>query len=201
MRLALFASLMVLGLGGCSILPEAVELEVYSLPAGEVRSNLAGAATGKVLRISKPMAAPVLGSARIVVMPQAHRLSVYKGARWSDSAPALLRDRLIEAFRQTGRLAAVVSDDARMPADLELAGELLAFQSEYRNGQPVARIRLQASLLQGDSRRILASHGFEVEQSADSGELSAVVEAFGRAGGQVSGELVEWVLAEMRKSP
>lgn len=187
------------GLSGCSVLPKAVDLDVYSLPAEEVLANMAGNRLNKTLRVNKPVAPPLLDSSHIVVVPESHRFSIYKGARWSDRAPALLRDRLIEALRQREMVAAVVSDDAQASVDLVLAGELRAFQSEYREGRPVARIRLQASLLQGDGRRILASRGFEVIQPARSDEVRAVVDAFGRAGDQLSSEVTGWLSVEMQK--
>ena len=186
------------GLGGCSVLPAAVDLDVYSLPAEDLQA-MAGKPLNTILRVSQPVASPLLDSTRIVVVPEPHRVSVYQGVRWSDRVPALLRERLIEALRQRDLVAAVVSDETQAPVDLVLAGELLAFQSEYREGRPVARIRLQASLLQGDSRRILASRGFEMTQPARTDEVRAVVEAFGQAGDRLSREVLDWLSVEMRK--
>jgi cholesterol transport system auxiliary component len=186
-------------LSGCSVLPEAAELDVYSLPAEEVQSHKAGHRLTKTLRVNKPVASPLLDSSHIVVVPETHRISVYKGARWSDRAPALLRDRLIEALRHRDMLAAVVGDDTQASVDLVLAGELRAFQSEYREGRPVVRIRVQASLLHGDGRRILASRGFEVVEPARTDEVRAVVDAFGLAGDQLSSEVASWLFAEMQK--
>ena len=191
--------LALVGLSGCSVLPKAGELDVYSLPAEDAQSNMAGNRLNKTLRVDKPVAPPLLDSSHIVVVPESHRISVYQGARWSDRAPALLRDRLIEALHHRDILAAVVSDDTQATVDFVLAGELRAFQSEYREGRPVTRMRLQASLLHGDGRRILASRGFEVVEPAHHEDMRAVVDAFGKAGDQLSREVADWLSIEMHK--
>lgn len=190
--------LVLMALSGCSVLPKAAELDVYSLPA-QVQSDKADHRLNKTLRINKPVTSPLFDSSHIVVVPETHRVSVYKGVRWSDRAPALLRDRLIEALRQRDMLAAVVSDETQASVDLVLAGELRAFQSEYRDGRAVARIRLHVSLLQGDGRRILASRGFEVVEPAHNEEIRAIVEAFGVAGDRLSSEVAGWLSVETQK--
>lgn len=114
--------------------------------------------------------------------------------RWSDRAPLLLRDRLIAGFIDDGRIAAISSDESRLHADLELDSDLRAFHSEYRDGRPVARILLEARLVQSGSLRILASRRFEVSQAASDTSVAAVVNAFGQAGDQLTRELLDWTL-------
>ena len=188
--------LLTLLLAGCSILPEAEELRIYQLPT----SSLPGSATtapheGDVLRINRPQASPLLDSTRIVVMPQTHQLSAYQGVRWSDRAAVLLRDRVMERGRESGRFRAIISDDLPAPAELELAGELKAYQIEYRNGAPLALIRLQASLLRGGSRDVLASRAFVAEQAVDGTSIEAAVDALGRASDDLAHELMAWLEA------
>ncbi|MBD7979064.1 ABC-type transport auxiliary lipoprotein family protein [Serpens gallinarum] len=190
--------LVLMGLSGCSVLPKAAELDVYNLPAQELQSNKAGHRLNKTLRVNKPVASPLLDSSHIVVVPEAHRVSVYKGVRWSDRAPVLLRDRLLEVLRHRDLLAAVVSDDTQASVDLVLAGELRAFQSEYRDERAVVRIRLQVSLLQGDGK-ILASRGFEVIERARTEKVRAVVDAFGLAGDQLASKVADWLSVEMQR--
>lgn len=129
-------------------------------------------------------------------MPPGDQISAYQGVRWSDRAPLLLRDRLVDAFLDDGRLKAVSSDDSRLQADLELDGDLRAFQSEYQNGRPAARILLEARLVESGSLRILASRRFEVSQPASDTTVPAVINAFGLAGDQLAREVLEWTLQQ-----
>ncbi|MBN0509816.1 membrane integrity-associated transporter subunit PqiC, partial [Pseudomonas aeruginosa] len=90
-----------------------------------------------------------------------------QGARWSDPAQSLLRDRLMQAFQADGRVRGLSSDDSNLQADFELGGDLRAFQTEYPNGQASALIRYDARLVRTDDKRVVASRRFEVSQPVD----------------------------------
>ncbi|MCO3066751.1 ABC transporter [Pseudomonas aeruginosa] len=189
-RLSLAASLAALAtLGACSILPEAQVLQVYLLP---VHNPPASAAARPVL---------VLESPRIAVRPHGDEISVYQGARWSDPAPSLLRDRLMQAFQADGRVRGLSSDDSNLQADFELGGDLRAFQTEYPNGQASALIRYDARLVRTDDKRVVASRRFEVSQPVDGKKVAAVVSAFGKAGDTLSAQVLDWTLSQASAQP
>ncbi|MDV7213114.1 ABC-type transport auxiliary lipoprotein family protein [Azotobacter beijerinckii] len=191
------ALLLLLGnLTACSVLPEAEQIHVYRLPGSPLQAQTATARLDQALCIATPKADRMLGSARIAVVPEGNRISGYQGARWSDDAPTLLRDRLIEAFREDGRTASVSSDDNHLHTDLELLGDLRAFHAEYVGGKPQVRVSLDVSLVHSASQRVLASRRFEVRQSAGDERLDSVVAAFGAAGDHLSRQLVDWTLAQ-----
>lgn len=186
--------MLALLLAGCSILPKGEQLVVYQLPAPSLSASSAVApAQGAVLRIDRPRASPLMESNRIVVMPRTDQLSAYQGVRWSNQAPLIVRDRLVDFGRASGRFRAVISDDVPAPATLEMASELKAFQIEYRNGQPVAVVRLQSTLLQGGSRAVLGSRTFAAEQAATGTSVEAAVAALGRASDVLASEVIVWL--------
>ena len=86
------------------------------------------------------------------------------------------------------------SDESRLQADLELDGDLRAFNSEYQNGRPVVRILFEARLVDSSSRRILASQRFEANQAAGDTSVPAIVSAFGLAGDQLARDVLQWTL-------
>ena len=213
-------------LPACSVLPEAQPLDVYVLPvtgdasAGAVSaaretaratapaapasatvaagSSAAAAAAAQSwsLRVVRPAAGVHLAGQRIVVMPEGNRVSVYQGAGWSDPAPVLVRDRVLEAFRADGRVGALSSDERQLHADFELDSDLRAFQSEYRGGRPEAVLRLDARLVHTASRRIVASRSFEQRLASADPAVPAVVQAFGTAADRLSAEVVDWTVRE-----
>jgi len=196
-RLFSLATLALAGLlGACSILPKAEPLDVYLLPAQATPSATRQASVPWSLRVHKPVSNQLLDSTRIAVVPDGDRISAYQGARWNDRAPLLVRDRLIEAFQHDGQVAAVSSDDSHLHADLELVTGLRAFQSEYRNGQPQVHILLDARLVQGSTRRILASQRFDVQQPTTDDSVGAVVRAFGLATDRLGKQVVSWSLQQ-----
>jgi cholesterol transport system auxiliary component len=189
------AALLLIGsLAACSVLPKSQVLSIYRLPASSLPSQQVSA--DWALRVNTPYSSQLLDSTRIAVLPPGDQISAYQGVRWSDRAPLLLRDRLIDAFLDDGRIKAVSSDASRLQADLELDGDLRAFHSEYQDGRPAARILFEARLVQSGSLRILASRRFEVSQAASDTSVPAVVNAFGQAGDQLAREVLEWTLSQ-----
>jgi cholesterol transport system auxiliary component len=182
-------------LGGCSILPKSEAPNVYLLPAPAAAVTAPHVALRESLRIATPQAMRALDSARIAVVPQDNVITAYQGARWSDRAPRLLRDRLLDAFRTDGRFAALSSDGAQLQADLELTGDLRAFQTEYTNGVPVVVIRYDAQLVQDRTQKILAAHRFDIRQPVAGKEAPQVVAAFGQATAQLAAQVIAWVAA------
>lgn len=194
-RLRLLATLLLASsLVACSVLPKSQVLSTYRLPATSLPSHPTSA--DWALRVNKPYSSQLLDSTRIAVVPPGDQISAYQGVRWSDRAPLLLRDRLIDAFLDDGRLKAVSSDETRLQADLELDGDLRAFNSEYQNGRPVVRILFEARLVDSSSRRILASRRFEANQAASDTSVPAVVSAFGLASDQLARDVMDWTLAQ-----
>ncbi|EPG6080085.1 ABC-type transport auxiliary lipoprotein family protein [Pseudomonas aeruginosa] len=201
-RLSLAAGLAALAtLGACSILPEAQVLQVYLLPVHNPPASAAAWPVDWSLRIARPRTSLVLESPRIAVRPHGDEISVYQGARWSDPAPSLLRDRLMQAFQADGRVRGLSSDDSNLQADFELGGDLRAFQTEYPNGQASALIRYDARLVRTDDKRVVASRRFEVSQPVDGKKVAAVVSAFGKAGDTLSAQVLDWTLRQASAQP
>lgn len=181
----------------CSILPQAEPADVYRLPSAH--SMVAAPHSASMpwsLRLNKPKASEALDSPKIAVVPQGDLISSYKGARWSDPAPVLLRNRMLDAFQRDGRVQLLSTDDSNLRADYELGGELQAFQSEYTAQGLQVVIRLDARLVRDSTQRILASRRFEVRQPVTDTQVPTVVAGFGRASDQLLAQVLEWTLAQ-----
>jgi cholesterol transport system auxiliary component len=189
------APLLLAMLAACSVLPKAETPSIYRLPASPL-PHAQGDAARWSLRINTPQAGRMIDSPRIVVLPEGDVVSVYQGARWSDSGTVLFRNRLVDAFRDDGRVNALSNDDAALQADISLTGNLSAFQSEYRNGQPTVVIRYDAQLVRTNGMRIVAARSFEVTESVNGKAVPEVVAAFGRADNALARQVVEWALQQ-----
>jgi cholesterol transport system auxiliary component len=182
-------------LSACSVLPKAESPDIYRLPETPLPRGQAPAVNWS-LRVDTPQAERMVDSPRITVLPQGNVVSVYQGARWSDNGTTLLRNRLIDAFHDDGRIGALSSDDSSLQADYSLAGDLRAFQSEYQGNQPVVVIRFDARLVQNNGLRIVATRRFEVSQPAAGTTVPQVVAAFGQASDTLAAQLVAWTLQQ-----
>jgi len=192
-RAPLLAAL--LATAACSVLPKAETPEIYRLPAASLPQAQAGAVSWS-LRVDTPQAERMLDSARIAVLPAGDTVSVYKGARWSDRVPVLLRNRLLEGFRNDGRITALSSDDTSLQADYVLDADLTAFQSEYRGKDPVVVVRYDARLVRNSGLKIVAARRFEVTQAVNGTAVPQVVAAFGQAGDALAAQVVGWTLQQ-----
>ena len=194
LRLAALVSALSLA-SACSILPQSEPVDIYRLPVSQTARS--AAPLDWSLRLNKPLASEALAGPRIAVIPQGDVISSYKGARWSDPTPMLVRNRLLDGFQRDGRVQRLSADDSNLQADYELGGELQAFQSEYRPGGAVeVVIRYDARLVQGRSQRILASRRFEVRQPLGSQQVPAVVAGFGMASDQLARQVIDWTVSQ-----
>ena len=130
------------------------------------------------------------------MVPDGNLISNYANSRWSDPAPVLLRNRLLDGFQRDGRVTLLSTDETNLQADYELGGQLQAFQSEYRGKTVEVVIRLDARLVRGRDQRIIASRRFEVRQPVSDAKVPAVVAAFGQAGDQLNKQVVDWVVQQ-----
>ena len=200
MKLRLAALLAAVALSGaCSILPESTPSDVYRLPSAQSPAVSNGMAQRWSLRLNKLQASEVLNSPKIAVIPQGDLISSYAASRWSDPAPVLLRNRLLDGFQRDGRISLLSTDDSNFLADLELGGNLQAFQAEYQGSAASVVVRLDALLVRSYDQRILASRRFEVRQPLGDVQVPAVVAGFGQASDHLTAQVVSWAVEQGQK--
>jgi cholesterol transport system auxiliary component len=179
-------------LGGCSILPKNVPVQVWQ-PEESIAPATAAATADFSLRVDTPNTSGALDENSIVVMPEPGQVSSYKGARWSAPPALLVRHRLVDAF-MAAKLPAVTTDDDRFASDYTLSGDLRAFQSEYRGGSPVVVVRFDAQLRRGGARNLLATRSFVVTENPSGVDVPQIVAAFGAADDQLAQQVVAWTI-------
>jgi cholesterol transport system auxiliary component len=193
-RFALLAGFTLIG--SCSILPKPEPFEVYRLPSVQNASASHGTPQRWSLRLTKLQSSEALNSPNIAVIPQGDVISHYKGSRWSDPVPVLVRNRLLEGFQHDGRVPLLSTDDSIFQTDLELGGSLQAFQTEYQGTNAGVVVRLDALLVRSYDQRILASRRFEVRQPLSNVQVPAVVAGFGQANDQLTAQVVNWTVEQ-----
>ncbi|MDR6914715.1 cholesterol transport system auxiliary component [Pseudomonas sp. 3296] len=197
-RIALLAGFTLIS--SCSILPKPEPFDVYRLPSAQSNASAShGSSQPWSLRLTKLQASNALDGPNIAVIPQGDVISSYKGSRWSDPAPVLLRNRLLDGFQRDGRVQLLSTDDSIFQADLELGGHLQAFQTEYQGTNATVVVSLDALLVRGYDQRILASRRFEVRQPLSDVKVPAVVAGFGQASDQLTAQVVNWAVEQGQK--
>ncbi|MCG5495442.1 MULTISPECIES: ABC-type transport auxiliary lipoprotein family protein [Ectothiorhodospira] len=198
--IVLVPALWLLGLAGCTLLPEQTPQRVFLLSPPE-QETAYEVLHDKVLRVEKPEAPFPLTTSRILVAPSGKEISFYGGARWADRTPPLVAAYMVEALRQDGRVASVISDSSSARSQVSLVSQLGALRSEYpsqgADGPPEAFVRLDVQLMEDASRNIIASRRFQVRQPSEGEEIEAVVEAMNQAMEVLSREVVDWVVEQL----
>lgn len=189
--LRLLALVAVIPLSACTILPQSPIQQVYLLPA-QPAAVAGGQASDRSLRIVQPNSNQFLNGTRIAVQPQGSEITSFSGSRWSDPAPLLLRNRLIQEFRTNGHFRSVSSDDDNLQADLELGGDLSSFQGVYNGDQGEVVIHFDARLVRTSDRRAIANRSFVVREPIRGKSMDNVVQAFGLASDKLAAQTLAW---------
>jgi len=198
-RRSLLSSLALLSASGCGIVPNVSKpLTLYTLnPPHTAEQNLAKVPWQLV--VAEPDAERDIDTTRIALTRTTNVIEYFADGNWSDTAPALVQAKLIEAFESTNAIVAVGRDAAGLKPDYILQSDLRDFQAEYsgpvKSNPPVAHVRLIAKLVQMPDRRIVKSVSGEASVAAGGTALPAIVTAFQDALGQVLGKIVTGVLA------
>tara|TARA_R110000796_G_scaffold63377_2_gene146538 strand:- start:4754 stop:5380 length:627 start_codon:yes stop_codon:yes gene_type:complete len=185
------AAMTAIALSACTILPETEPLTVFQLAPPQMQP-LAAAQSLPSLRINTPQAGFALSSPRMLVNPSGDQVSTYKGARWTDPVPALLREHLAKAFTQQVSATGITTDEHALHSDVHLGSDLRQFQVRYNGSAPSAVIELNARLINPNSRDVIAAQHFLVEQRLDNPQVAGVVDGFKLAADELAEQMIRW---------
>ncbi|MEE4383746.1 MAG: ABC-type transport auxiliary lipoprotein family protein [Pseudomonadales bacterium] len=177
--------------GACSV----VDLEAEPLAIHDLRTTLPaseGTPVPLALAVAEPAALQPLASERIATRSEEGALGVLSGARWAASGTRMVQEQLLRAFEGDGRLRAVSRAGEGIERDCVLASDLRAFEYEQATGR--VRTALQARLVCGPERRLVASRAFAAEAGVTGSGAPAVVAAFEGASADLVAAVVRWAL-------
>lgn len=176
---------------GCTIFPNPEPPRVMDLSISDPAYQ-ADRALPYSLRVDTPHASEPFNSTRILAKPTAWEFRIYKGARWRDTAPVMVRDVLVQALRASRGFQNIVSDTSLADTDWTLITELSAFHTENHSGNVGVTVGLHAQIVDNRSKVTLCERSFTTEQPAEGAAINQVVEAFGTAGAKMSGAVTRW---------
>ena len=200
-RRTVLLSSAAVALAGCSDLigPGNTTQQLYVLhPTGG--AAVAGPKVDFSLAVSTSTSSQHLASARIALVQPNGALDVYADSAWTDRLPTLVQNSLVEAFENSGRIAAVSGDGEGFHADYFLEAEIRDFEAHYEvaDGIPTVWVRIAAKLAPTKGREIIANLNSVHQVQASANSVPAVVQAFDQAVGQVFSEIVSWALEAAR---
>lgn len=201
---ALFLCLLCSFLSACISLSKdkSADVTIYS-PQITVSTKPEWPSVTWPLAISRPIASEMLDSSRIAVRPQPGTLQVYKGAIWSDPLPELVQSTLVQAFEDSGKIAAVGRQNEGVRGNVSLLLDIRQFEAVYddRNQPPSVVIAIQAKLFGNPGGRVLAAKTFRFTIPAHEEKIPAVMRAFDTAIAQMTTDIVGWTLTNGQANP
>ena len=187
---------LALGLAGCSAALTSTPPSLYVLqPKTTYDTNLP--TVGYQLVVTVPDAPQSLDSARIALARSPTTIDYFASSAWTDRAPVMIQDLLVESFENTRKIVSVGRDTSGLRADYVLLTDLRDFEARYYEGTdkpPQVRVRLTAKLIKMPEREIIG--GLDAVKLADAGhnDIDSIVSAFGEATGNAMKMIVQWTL-------
>ena len=185
-------------LTACGILPKKTETIIYT-PQPMVQPDASWPSTRSQLMVSRPTAAKLIDSARILVRPVPGEVQVYAGAIWVQPAPDMLQDAVVRLLEDSGKTAGVVRRGGGIAGEYELVMDIRRFDADYAGGAaPSAVIEVSASLIHGEQNQVVGQRLFRAATPAASTAIPDVSRAFERSLADASGQIAGWSLQQMR---
>lgn len=178
-------------LTACTVFPTPEPPRVMDLAPSADQARLTPAKQVS-LRVDTPLASDPLDSSRILLKPTPYEYQALPGVRWRDSMPVVLRDHLIQSYRQSGAFNKVVTDTSPATTTHTLISELTAFQAENRSGGVFVVIDLHTEVMNNRSRRTLCADNHRLELEADSAVIEDLVVTFSEGAQALSARTNRW---------
>ena len=172
-------SLFVTGCGGLfhsNARPE----QVYYLRATPLQGGASGVPLKASLRLSRPVPAPGLESAQIVLVQSDRRMSFYVASRWPAPTSNVIETLTVEKLRGSGLWQAVGDSATSFPSDYVLQVAVRRFEADYTGGNtaPDVHVVLDCMVAKREGREVVATFLAEGSATATANKLAAVVAAF-----------------------
>jgi cholesterol transport system auxiliary component len=183
------------GLAGCSTFAPAPPSLYVLQPKTTYDTNLPTA--NYQLVVTVPDSPQSLDSARIALARSPTTIDYFASSAWTDRAPVMVQDLLVESFENTKKIVSVGRDTSGLRADYVLVTDLRDFEARYYQGTdrpPQVRVRLTAKLIKMPEREIIGGLDAIKVSDAERNDIDSIVGAFGEATGNAMKMIVQWTL-------
>jgi cholesterol transport system auxiliary component len=189
------ALMLALGLAGCSSITGAPPSLYVLQPKTTYDTNLP--TVGYQLVVTVPDSPQSLDTARIALARSPTTIDYFANSSWTDRAPVMVQDLLVESFENTKKIVSVGRDTSGLRADYVLLTDLRDFEARYYDGTnkpPQVRVRITAKLIKMPEREIIGGLDAVKTSDAEKNDIDSIVAAFGEATGNAMKMVVQWTL-------
>jgi phospholipid/cholesterol/gamma-HCH transport system substrate-binding protein len=152
------------------------------------------------LVIPEPSALLALNTDKMTVKPEGAAESTdIPNAKWTDAAPILLQEKILQSFENAGYSRAVSRPKDGLEAGFQLLLDIRRF-SLIDGDKPVGEVAFEAKVL-GPDGKIVAAKTFKSTAPADGTDAAAAAAALNAAFDQTAKELVPWTAEAVNSAP
>jgi phospholipid/cholesterol/gamma-HCH transport system substrate-binding protein len=152
------------------------------------------------LVIPEPSALLALNTDKMTVKPEGAAESTdIPNAKWTDAAPILLQEKILQSFENAGYSRAVSRPKDGLEAGFQLLLDIRRF-SLIDGDKPVGEVAFEAKVL-GPDGKIVAAKTFKSTAPADGTHAAAAAAALNAAFDQTAKELVPWTAEAVNSAP
>lgn len=182
-----------LALASCASLTSSTPPDTYELSSPATHA-VTRSATRSQLLIAEPTAIKTLDSDRIVVKPTPYTVQYLGSSQWSDRLPRMVQLRMVQAFENTGRVAAVGVPGQGLAIDYQIVMEIRKFEISAA-GPARAVIEISVKALNDRNGVVRATKVFTASAPVSGAGNADYVAALNSAFDQETREIVAWTLA------
>lgn len=167
--------LALLAISACSLLQPAAPPtpNFYALEGVSAKAKPVAPASAPTLIVSPPHAAAGFDSQRIIYLREPYKLAHFAQSEWIEPPARMLAPLIVDAIVKTGAFRAVVLTPSTAAGDLRLDSTIIRLQQDFRSQPSTVRFTLRATLIDENTRRVVAWREF------DQSVLSTSEDAYG----------------------
>lgn len=186
---ALLATMIVLP--ACTLFPqqEAPQLMDLAPPSSLTTFDTSSEAS---LRVETPLATAPFDSNRLLIKPTPYEFQALPDTRWRATMPVLLREYLVQYFRQSGGFSSVVTDTNPATSELRLVSELSGFHAAAEAGGNTVVVHLYSELMDNQARTSLCVRDHRIQVPAASTRLPDLMTAFSTGAQALAEQTLTW---------
>lgn len=181
----LVGGLSLLAISACSSLqPTTASISnFYALEgiSGKATPVAPAPASALTLIVSPPHAAAGFDSQRMIYLREPYKLEHFAQSEWIEPPARMLAPLIVDAIVRNGAFRAVVLTPSTAVADFRLDSEIIRLQQDFRTRPGTVRFTLRATLIDENTRRVVAWREFDESVATSSEDPYGGVVAANRA--------------------
>jgi len=175
--------LSLLAISACSLLqPTTTAIpNFYALEGISGKTTAVAPASAPTLIVSPPHAAAGFDSQRMIYLREPYKLEHFAQSEWIEPPARMMAPLIVDAIVRNGAFRAVVLTPSTAVADFRLDSEIIRLQQDFRTRPGTVRFTLRATLIDENTRRVVAWREFDESVATSSEDPYGGVVAANRA--------------------